>query len=105
MNPARTLALFSLLSFTGAASASSLVVTTDTLVDALAATVDATSDATSSLVDNKVVQAARDDAASFVASHGDIRGARLEAALRHIRQRAPQLIADDRQLALAILAR
>lgn len=47
--------------------------------------------------------AARDDAASFLASQGEIRGARLEAALQHIRQQAPQLRADDLQLAQAIL--
>ena len=53
--------------------------------------------------DDKIVLAARDDAASFVASQGEIRGARLEAALQHIRQQAPQLQADDLQLAQAIL--
>ena len=64
---------------------------------------ESTSDLSSSFGDDKIVLAARDDAASFVASDGAIRGARLEAALRHIRERAPQLDADDRQLARAIL--
>lgn len=62
-----------------------------------------TSDATSSLRDNKIVQAARDDAASFVASEGAIRGVKLESALDYIRQQAPQLKATDAQLAQAIL--
>ncbi|MCR7717227.1 DUF2388 domain-containing protein, partial [Pseudomonas aeruginosa] len=45
----------------------------------------------------------RDDAASFVASQGDIRGSHLEAALRHIRGKLPSLAANDMQLAQAIL--
>ena len=51
---------------------------------------------------DKLVQA-RDDAASFVASQGDIRGSHLEAALRHIRGKLPSLAANDMQLAQAIL--
>jgi len=55
--------------------------------------------------DDKVVQAAREDAASFVASNGAIRGAQLEAALRHLREQAPQAReASDLELAQAILA-
>ncbi|RML19019.1 hypothetical protein APX70_04873, partial [Pseudomonas syringae pv. maculicola] len=42
--------------------------------------------------------------ASFVASSGEIRGARLEGALQHIRQQLPELQATDNQLAQAILA-
>ncbi len=45
------------------------------------ATSDATSDVTSSFKDDKIVLAARDDAASFVASEGSIRGVKLESAL------------------------
>ena len=57
------------------------------------------------LRDDKVVLAARDDAASFVASDGAIRGAQLEAALRHLREHAPQARdASDLELAQAILA-
>lgn len=93
-----------LLLCVGQASASSLVATTDAVVGALVGTTDATTDASSSLRDNKVVQAAREDAASFVASAGDIRGVRLEAALQYIRQQAPELQASDLQLAEAILA-
>lgn len=55
--------------------------------------------------DDKVVLQARDDAASFVASDGRIRGARLEAALRQLRERsAAARNASDMQLAQAILA-
>ena len=93
-----------LLTLAGNASASSFIVTTDAVVDAVAASTNATSDATSSLRDDKIVQAARDDAASFVGSHGGIRGARLESALVHIRQQLPALQASDAQLAQAILS-
>lgn len=93
-----------LLSLAGAANATSFVVTTDTVVRAVAATTDATSDVTSSFRDDKIVQAARDDAASFVGSEGAIRGAKLESALVHIRQQQPALQASDEQLASAILA-
>lgn len=56
--------------------------------------------------DDKLVLAAREDAALFVASDGAIRGARLEAALRHLRERDPRARdADDLRLAQAILAR
>ena len=55
--------------------------------------------------DDKVVLQARDDAASFVASDGRIRGAQLEAALRQLRERdAAARRASDMQLAQAILA-
>jgi uncharacterized protein (TIGR02448 family) len=55
--------------------------------------------------DDKVVLQARDDAAGFVASDGRIRGARLEAALRLLRERDPAAReASDLQLAQAILA-
>jgi uncharacterized protein (TIGR02448 family) len=86
------------------ASASSFVVTTDELVRAVDASSDATSKVSSSFKDDKIVLAARDDAASFVASQGQIRGVQLEGALDHIRQQAPQLKATDAQLAQAILA-
>ena len=55
--------------------------------------------------DKKVVLAARDDAASFVASDGAIRGAQLESALRYLREHhAGMQHASDMQLARAILA-
>lgn len=60
----------------------------------------------SSSGDDKVVVQARDDAASFVASDGRIRGARLEAALRQLRERhADARVASDMELAQVILAR
>ncbi|QVM91568.1 DUF2388 domain-containing protein [Pseudomonas entomophila] len=93
-----------LLACAGAANATSFVVTTDAVVGAVAATTDATSDISSSFRDDKIVQAARDDAASFVGSEGAIRGAKLESAFMHIRQQLPELQASDAQLARAILA-
>lgn len=93
-----------LLALASTAQATSFVVTTDSLVGAVAASTDATSDVTSSFRDDKVVRAARDDAASFVASDGEIRGVKLESALQHIRQQLPNLQASDAQLAQAILA-
>ena len=60
----------------------------------------------SSSGDDKVVAVAREDAALFVASDGVIRGARLEAALRQLRERDPAArAASDLRLAQAILAR
>jgi len=56
--------------------------------------------------DDKVVLQAREDAAGFVASDGRIRGARLEAALRHLREtHVAARDASDLELARAILAR
>lgn len=56
---------------------------------------------------DKVVLQAREDAAGFVASQGRIRSARLEAALRHLREHNPDdqvRQASDMALAKAILA-
>lgn len=104
MSRLRLLSTAALLALATNAHATSLIVTTDAIVGALKATTDATSDVTSSLRDNKIVRAARDDAASFVATDGVIRGVKLESAFAHIRQQAPQLQATDTQLAQAILA-
>lgn len=55
--------------------------------------------------DDKVLLAARDDAAAFVASDGRLRSARLEAALRQMRGHdAAARQADDQTLARRILA-
>lgn len=54
--------------------------------------------------DDKLVAAAQEDAGSFVASDGAIRGPYLEAALLKVRAEQPQLQASDMQLANAILA-
>lgn len=53
--------------------------------------------------ENKLVLDSRDDAARFVASQGDARGARLEAALHWLREGQPELAASDLELAEAIL--
>lgn len=104
MSRLRLLSAAVLLTAAIAANATSFVVTTDTLVRAVDASTNATSDVTSSFKDDKIVLAARDDAASFVGSAGDIRGAQLESAFQHIRQSVPQLQASDADLAQAILA-
>lgn len=54
--------------------------------------------------DNKLVVPAREDAGSFVASNGEIRGPYLEAALQQLRREQPELQASDMELATAILA-
>jgi uncharacterized protein (TIGR02448 family) len=94
MSRLRLLSAAALLAVAANASATSFIVTTDAVVGALKSSSDATSDVTSSF---------RDDAASFVASEGEIRGVKLESALDHIRHQAPQLQATDAQLAQAIL--
>lgn len=93
-----------LLSFAGAVSASSFIATTDTIGSSIANTSKSTSDTTSKIGDDKVILAAKNDAASFVGSAGELRGVNLEAALSHIRQQLPTLEATDMQLAEAILA-
>lgn len=88
------------------AHAQTLVATSNIIVRAFGRSIDFTSDTTTSIRDSKIVQDAHDDAASFVASRGDIRGAQLEAALNTIRQRVPEARdASDQVLAEAILAR
>lgn len=85
--------------------AQTLVATSNIVIRALERSFDFTSDTTTSVRDMKVVRAARDDAASFVASKGDIRGAELEAAFATLRERLPEArSASDQELAAAILA-
>lgn len=104
MSRLRLLSAAALLAVAANASATSFIVTTDAVVNALKATSDATSDViSSSFKDDKIVLAARDDAASFVASEGSIRGVKLESAIDHIHRQVPQLNATDAQLAQAIL--
>jgi len=55
--------------------------------------------------DHKMVLAAQDDAGSFVASDGAIRGPYLEAAIRKVRADNPGMTATDMDLANAILAK
>ena len=54
--------------------------------------------------DDNLVIPAREDAGSFVASNGEIRGPYLEAMLQQLRSEQPQLEATDMELASAILA-
>ncbi|MDR6841060.1 DUF2388 domain-containing protein [Pseudoxanthomonas sacheonensis] len=96
----RTILICSLLALSAPALASSFA---GSSAGASSAGSSASSGSTSG--DDKVVLRARDDAASFVASEGRIRGARLEAALRQLRERDPAARkASDMQLAQAILA-
>ncbi|HWV10468.1 MAG TPA: DUF2388 domain-containing protein [Pseudomonas sp.] len=91
--------------FAGNVQAQTLVATSNIIVRALDRTINFTSDTTTSIRDMKVVIAARDDAASFVASQGEIRGAQLEAALVAVRAHVPEAQhASDLDLAEAILA-
>ncbi|MBY8935670.1 MULTISPECIES: DUF2388 domain-containing protein [Pseudomonas] len=55
--------------------------------------------------DHKLIIAAQDDAGSFVASDGSIRGPYLEAAMQKVRADNPGLQASDMELANAILAK
>lgn len=55
--------------------------------------------------DHKLIVAAQDDAGSFVASEGAIRGPYLEAAMQKVRADNPGLKASDMELANAILAK
>ena len=62
-----------------------------------------TSKVTSAPFDNKLILAAQDDAAAFVATDGQLRGAQLESALRQLRKSQAKLHASDLELAEAIL--
>ncbi|MCY1546316.1 hypothetical protein D9M68_823060 [compost metagenome] len=91
--------------FAGSVQAQTLVATSNVIIRAVDRTLDFTSDTTTSIRDSKIVLAARDDAASFVASQGAIRGVQLEAALDTIRSQVPEAQnASDLVLAEAILA-
>ena len=97
------IAAAALLTVSSATWASSFLGTTDAIGGSLVNSVEGTSDATSG--NDKVILDAVDDAASFVGSNGEIRGAYLEAALNHMRAQQPELEASDMQLAESILAR
>ncbi|PPA01192.1 hypothetical protein C4E44_25925 [Pseudomonas sp. MWU12-2312b] len=98
-------ATLGLLLLADVAQARTLVATSNMLIRATQRTLDFTSDTTTSIRDSKIVREAQDDAASFVASNGDIRGAHLEAALDMLRTRVPEARdASDQVLAEAILA-
>ena len=98
-------ATLGLLLLADVAQAQTLVATSNIIVRAFGRSLDFTSDTTTSIRDSKVVREARDDAASYVASSGEIRGAQLEAAFDTLRQRVPEARqASDQDLAEAILA-
>jgi uncharacterized protein (TIGR02448 family) len=63
-----------------------------------------TSKITTAPFERKLLLAAQDDAAAFVASDGQLRAARLETALLYLRDSRPGLQASDIELAQAILA-
>jgi uncharacterized protein (TIGR02448 family) len=88
-----------------AGQAQTLVATSNIVINALDRSINFTSDVTSRISDMKVVSEARDEAAGFVASGGEIRGARLEAALGSLRSAFPEARqASDLALAEVILA-
>lgn len=98
-------ATLGLLLLADVAQAQTLVQTSNIIVRAFGRTIDFTSDTTTSIRDSKVVHEAHDDAATFVASQGDIRGVQLEAAFNTLRDRVPEARnASDQVLAEAILA-
>lgn len=98
-------ATLGLLLLADVAQAQTVVQTSNIIVRAFGRTINFTSDTTTSIRDSKVVREAHDDAATFVASQGDIRGVQLEAAFSTLRDRVPEARnASDHDLAEAILA-
>ena len=75
----------------------------DTSTQGLVITGYVTSKVTTAPFDRKLIIAAQDDAAVFVATDGELRGAQLESALMALRQTEPKLSASDLELAQAIL--
>ncbi|MCY1395439.1 hypothetical protein D3C76_415140 [compost metagenome] len=94
-----------LLLLASTAQAQTLRATSNIIINAVDRSLDFTSDTTTSIRDSKIVIQAKEDAASYIASDGDIRGAQLEAAFNTLRQRVPEARdASDQVLAEAILA-
>jgi uncharacterized protein (TIGR02448 family) len=83
-------ATLGLLLLADVAQAQTLVQTSNIIVRAFGRAIDFTSDTTTSIRDSKVVREAHDDAATFVASQGDIRGVQLESAFNTLRDRVPE---------------
>ena len=75
----------------------------DTSTQSLVITGYVTSKVTTAPFDRKLIIAAQDDAAAFVATNGELKGAQLESALMALRQAKPKLSAADLELAQAIL--
>ncbi|MCU1752277.1 DUF2388 domain-containing protein [Pseudomonas sp. 6D_7.1_Bac1] len=86
--------------FSTTVRATSFVMSTDIT---LSMTMSSTKGTSSSFKDDKIVLAAKSDAAAFVASRGDIRGVQLEAAFERIRSVLAGQVYSDEQLAAAIL--
>ncbi|MGF6150569.1 DUF2388 domain-containing protein [Pseudomonas fluorescens] len=86
--------------FSTAVRATSFVMSTDIT---LSMSMSSTKGTSSSFKDDKIVLAAKSDAAAFVASRGDIRGVQLEAAFERIRSVLASQVYSDEQLAAAIL--
>ncbi len=76
----------------------------DSLTEGTVKTLYVSSKITSTPFERRLLASARDDAASFVASAGRIRTARLEAALRGLRAREGLAARDDLQLARTLLS-
>lgn len=53
---------------------------------------------------SKLIVNAKNDAATFIASNGEVRGAYLESAFNELRKDIPKSQANDTQLAQAILS-
>lgn len=105
MRSSLIVATLGLLLLADVAQAQTVVQTSNIIVRAFGRTIDFTSDTTTSIRDSKVVREAHDDAATFVASQGDIRGVQLESAFNTLRDRVPEARnASDQVLAEAILA-
>ncbi|UWX04556.1 DUF2388 domain-containing protein [Pseudoxanthomonas sp. NC8] len=94
-----------LCAFASAAPAGSFAGTTAGSASGASSAGSSASSDSSSGGDKKLVREAREDAAGFVASNGKVRSARLEAALRVMREQDPSAReASDLALARAILA-
>ena len=76
----------------------------DSTTEGLVKTIYGTSQLTTGPFQNKLVLAARDDAAAIVATDGAMRGAQQEETFRAQRAADPALHASDRELAQAILS-
>jgi len=98
-------AALGLLLLADVAQAQTVVATSNIVVRALNRSINFTSDTTTSIRDAKVVIQAKDGAASYVASGGDMHGAQLDAAFDTLRAQLPEARnASDQVLAEAILA-
>lgn len=75
----------------------------DTTTQGLVISGYATTQVTTGPFDSKLVRQARDDAAMFVATDGQVEGVRLRAALDHLHRALPAQTHDDLELARAIL--